>query len=90
MGSVEDHILRAAVYEKFKDWQVGTVGKEGPLKFYNEKARHLCWLTGRDRPYQGHGYDNALPMTDNERAICEAIAGPHGYAYYRALLARRS
>lgn len=81
---MSDYEIRNTVYAKFRKWGFDMEGQSAMISPYNDTANHLCWLLGRDRRYTTDD-----PMTSEETAICEALAGPHGYAYYKMMLIRK-
>lgn len=72
-----DQDMRQAVYDRMHN--------EWNLKSYllDDLPQHLAELCGRAEKFV---FRNTL--SDTERDICKKLLGEHGYAYYKALLAR--
>lgn len=67
-------LLRCKVYDKFSEWGI-------QFTFTHARYKHLCWLFGcQDLEYR---------MDDKQSSMCHKLAGPYGYAIYKALLARK-
>lgn len=82
---MSDYEARRLVYLNFRAWQEAglPVGAQSAgIKPYNDKTNHLAWLLGRAKRFPDE-------MSEAEVAACHALSGPHGYSYYRMLLARR-
>lgn len=71
------YLLRAKVYDNFEKWRIFNDSRSYTAYCY----KHLCWLLDEDLQNQ---------MNDRQSSICRKLAGPYGYAVYKALLARRS
>lgn len=81
----EHYGLRTAVYNVFSKWE-----QKGLLRVAAEAAdhgpRHLWKLIYGDKL---GGFYPGMTMDDRAVEICRGLAGPHGWAYYKMLLARR-
>lgn len=84
MSQHDDWKLRQRVYLLFVKWQY-----EDKVVYIdgNEfNSTHFSRLCGRDLDNQ---FRMGEPCTEAEREICKNLLGPHGYTYYRALMAIR-
>lgn len=78
------HRLRNKIYEQWREWI-----HEGKITDITDEglnlSRHLWRLVKAKEPFHG----TMTKMTPEEVRKCQMLAGPNGYAVYRAMLLKK-